>query len=167
MDCERSPRLCGARSGSPQLCSWSWIFHAKNILDWNILLHASIFLGKNFVINFCTIWKFNEKFALFCSLCRSPEGPYVVGVVELVACDLLLVAGAPPIWVLQRVGVVVGVEPAGEVGLTEAELRPVAKHYGTGGRKSSSLNLATATNKAKIFIRRKSQLSIHNLHFQY
>ena len=86
---------------------------------------------------------------------------------ELVACDLLLVAGAPPIWVLQRVGVVVGVEPAGEVGLTEAELRPVAKHYGTGGRKSSSLNLATATNKAKIFIRRKSQLSIHNLHFQY
>ena len=103
---------------------------------------------------------FNEKFVnlyIIRSLCGSPEGPDVVGIVELVACDLLLVAGAPPIWVLQRVGVVVGVEPAGEVGLTETEPRPVAKHYGTGGGKSSSLNLATATNQTKIFIYSKFQ----------
>ena len=54
---------------------------------------------------------------------------------ELVACDLLLVAGATPIGVLQRVGVVVGVEPAGYIGLTETEMRTIAKHWrGRGGR---------------------------------
>ena len=100
------------------------------------MLHASIFAISSLI--FAQHEIFNEKFANlyiinFCSLCGSPEGPYVVGIVELVACDLLLVAGAPPIWVLQRVGVVVGVEPTGEVRLTETELRPVAKHYGTGG----------------------------------
>ena len=47
---------------------------------------------------------------------------------ELVACDLLLVAGATPIRVLQRVGVVMRVEPAGEVRLTKTELRAVAQY---------------------------------------
>ena len=67
--------------------------------------------------------------ALFHSLSWSPQGPEVVRVVELVACDLLLVAGATPVRVLQRVGVVMRVEPAGEVRLTETKVRAIAKYW--------------------------------------
>ena len=60
----------------------------------------------------------------------SSEGPNVIGVMELVARDLLLVAGATPIRVLQRVGVVMGVEPTRQVRLTEAESGAIAKYCG-------------------------------------
>ena len=46
------------------LYSWLWIFHAKNILDWNSLLqcHASIlWIFAKKISSLCTIWKFLTK----------------------------------------------------------------------------------------------------------
>ena len=58
--------------------------------------------------------------------------PDVVGVTEIVAGDLLLEAGAPPIRVFEWVGVVVRVEPAGELSRTHAEGGAITQHWGEG-----------------------------------
>ena len=58
-------------------------------------------------------------------LSRPPHRPHIVGVFELVAGDLLLVAGAPPIGVLERVEKGVGVEPTGEIRGTKGQPCPI------------------------------------------
>ena len=61
-------------------------------------------------------------------LSRSSDGPYIVRVFEIVTGDLLLVAGAPPIRVLEWVEVLVGVEPAGDVSGPQGEGGAIAEY---------------------------------------
>lgn len=55
--------------------------------------------------------------------------PKVVGVVKFIAGNLLLVARATPIGILQRVGVVMRVQPTREISETEAKVGAITKHW--------------------------------------